>query len=279
MLNGSIDIHARWGSLDFAGIERSLQAIFGTRPLTLLHAQGNLIWTDGEAVYKLTDPKVCKRAQTSLVAVQAILAVDATFPTIPPLSEEVIDLDLGPLGRWAVTIWEYREAFPFSPGPEDTHSYRYLGETLRRLHKIVIPGLSRHDPLQWTAERVKHLSSVRGMTHLEDHVASLSQRYADLFSADEDVTVHGDMHWHQTVMTTGGEILLLDFENAALGHPSVDLFPSGGWIRRTGFPSAAQMAALKVGYGDEWVSQTPAQQALSVEIADFAIETWRLNSS
>lgn len=274
----AVAVAKRWAALDLSAFARQVSNSLGLPRLTLIHAQGNLIFTDGGLAYKFTFPQFRKRSETSLHVVQRIVEMDSTFPTLPPVSTVPLDVDLGHLGSWILTTWEYREVSPFVPGSDDLDSYFYLGETIRRIHNLSIPGLSRHDPLQWTRDRVQHLADNHGRKDLADTVARLSEEQEKLFPATHDVTVHGDVHWHQTVQTEDGRVLLLDFENAALGHPSVDVFPSGGWVRRTGQPSAAQMNALRQGYGDPWVALTPAQEELSREIAEFSILTWRLEN-
>lgn len=269
-------VHPRWDGCDLERLGVDLQKRLSSSPLRLLHAWGSVLWTDSFTVCKLTRPRSGVPARGSLRAVGELLRVDPLFPTLAPLSFDALPVRLGESGEWLLTRWPYRSLAPVPQPPADVHYYRELGVILRRLHEVRVPGLTRHDPLEWARSRVTELALVGDVSTLRAQVAALAARHTAAYPSDCDVTVHGDVHWGQVALDETGRMLLLDLDTLAVGHPSVDCVPSAGWLRRTGAPPTDHLDALREGYGEPWPLLSPEQVAVSTDIAVFSQLTWRL---
>lgn len=272
-----IPTHPQWAGLHLPDVLASFAARKDTSRVTLLHAWGNVVLTDGTTVWKLTTLEVAHRTAATLSTLAAIRSTDPDFPTIWPTSWDVDTVDLGPSGQWVCTQWPYVASLPRSTvgHPPD---YRWLGQTLSRLHRLPYPGdIPRHDPLQWTAVRLTRLAD-RGVDvqHLMSRLRHCTQKWHAAFPQVGDTLIHGDVHWDQVVRTHDGSLLLLDFENAARGPAAVDLVPSAGWLRRHGSPGRRQVAGVMHGYGRRWPHVTPAQQQVMQQVAELSLHTWHL---
>jgi len=267
-------IHPQWLGLDLHALGLLLSEHLSSGPLSLIHAHSNLIWKDnGDLVYKLTPHRARRRCEANLRVVTEIFLQEPSFPTIHPASMEVFYLDFGEHDRWALTIWDYIPLTPLIPDRNETAIYRTVGKILSDFHYMGIEVSNRHDALQWAESRAH---SIQDNASLFDEIAELRHRYEEVFSGEPDATLHGDFHWHQTALDTSGRLLLLDFENAAQGPAVHDLFPSAGWVKRTGVPTHKQILALREGYGDRWPESSEFQKRLLRDIRNFSRKTWDL---
>lgn len=268
-------IHPQWARVDLQSLGLELGEHLLSKRLLLIHAHSNLIWKDrdNDLVYKLTPYRARWRCEQNLRVVKEILLRDSAFPTVRPASMEVRDFDFQQNGRWVLTIWDYVPMSPCIPERDDVETYRMIGGLLSSFHHMGIKVPNHHDALQW-AESRSHL--IKGNASLLEEIAELRKRYEDIFSGEPTVTIHGDFHWHQTARDSQGKLLLLDFENVARGPAMHDLFPSAGWIKRTGSPTRKQMLALRSGYGHRWPRFSKSQEQLLLDIRDFSQKTWSL---
>lgn len=268
-------VHPKWNGIGLQETGQALEEYVGGGPLRLIHAHGNLIWADDDTAYKLTEKSNRRQAQVSLDVANTLLRAFESFPTVRPTVTTVQDIHLED-DDWILTTWEYRQLRHFEPSHSDTECYYSLGQLLSLVHSLRLTSLPRHDPFLWAESRVNQLIRRGEGDGLSAELALLRLRREELFDLSHDVVLHGDVHWHQTALDESGSLVLLDFEHAAMGHPSVDLQPSAGWLKRTGVPTEQQMAAFREGYGPAWREPTPAQRVLNADIAAFSQRTWQL---
>lgn len=269
-----IKIHPRWANIDFSDLRGNIRSYFKNPKLNLLHAAGNLIWSDGKTIYRLSHINSESKCINNLLTVSALLQTHPQFPTPAPLIDSVSEIDLGDQGKWLMTAWEVHN-FVATPLSKDKNSYHELGILLHVLHSTPMEHLEQYNPLQWAASRISALKNHHRFDELMIQHNKLQEQFKAVFEKDTNVSLHGDIHWEQVVKDTEGKMWLLDFENAAYGHPSVDLIPSAGWIRRSGEPTVSQIRALYEGYGGI-PDLTLEQKAVNLAIRDFSLMTWHL---
>jgi len=267
-------VHPRWEHINITHITSALRSHLNTKTLQLIHAQNNLIWTDGKTIYKLTTPDNKTQSQINLTTAIALLKQHPSYPTPKPLTTKPIVLNLHKHGQWIMTTWKHEHFQPHTPQPPtDLNSYHQLGQLLQQLHNTPIPGLHIYNPLQWAEKRVHQINT----SELHAEFTTLQNQYHKTFNPNQTphVSLHGDIHWHQTAIDDNGTLWLMDFENSALGPPQIDLTPTAGWIRRTGTPNPEQLQSLHQGYGTA-PNLTAEQIATQRAIADFSLKTWHI---
>jgi Ser/Thr protein kinase RdoA (MazF antagonist) len=192
---------------------------------------------------------------------------------------------VGLAGVWATLATSYVAGTPPRPG---TDGMRLLGEALGRLHALdssTFAGPARHPEAAVPAalgrlEAVQSLIPADQRRLLEQFQAVLLavQQRAHLLPA---AMVHGDPGPGNAIRTAPGQVTLINWENAGLGMPLLDLGycllechldagPPGGqpaaWHIE---PDEARIAALAAGYS-RWRRLEPAEQDMLLEGIRFA---------
>jgi len=214
-------------------------------------------------------------------------------PEVPaglPAREVAVSEELGRLGVPAVaaieaapavthgcqvTLWRWEEHLAIDPPGRA----RELGSLLRTLHSAGRPNLDlpRWDGLELIARHLGVVEStgrldpgdLRLLTTRRDELAS---RWGTVTSAEEEVAVHGDLHFGNVLLSPRG-LLLADLETFSLGPPEVDLVPVMVSVRRFGM-SPQVLDDFLAGYG--WTPGTEDRERLGVacEIRALLTTTW-----
>lgn len=169
---------------------------------------------------------------------------------------------------------------------EETTIYEWLGSTVGMLHNVTnikTLKLPKYDPLRWTNQRIRKLTDLRyPQSRQLQCEAHRIKRTLDIFMADlPRVLLHGDIHLDNIAVNTDtGDYVLTDYESACIGPAIGDLYPSAGWIKRTGMPTKTQMDAYRQAYigqsfTDPWETNEEVFHVLDT-IRSLSQLTWRL---
>ncbi len=117
---------------------------------------------------------------------------------------------------------------------------RDLGVLLRRLHSLPAPAfeLPRWSPLEDVRERIADAEELSGADRefLEERVAALEVRLADLPTVLPEGVVHGDAHLGNLIPSPDGPVIC-DFDSTSVGPREWDLSTLPVGVARFGHPS------------------------------------------
>jgi hypothetical protein len=105
---------------------------------------------------------------------------------------------------------------------------------------------------------------------LETHCADLTAQFKDLEFALPQGPIHGDAHT-KNLLTDHGQVVLIDFEAAAIGPREWDLLPTSIAVQRYGLPEE-QYQEFAAAYGFD-VRSWPGYSVLR-EIRELTMTTW-----
>lgn len=140
-----------------------------------------------------------------------------------------------------------------------------IGMRLRQLHELDTSELSFH---RFSASQADRLNR-----RLHKHFRGLSLRSSLL---------HGDITWSNTVLNDSDQIVLIDFEEAGLGHPLVDLSIAAVeccWNEFGADGLEAAISKLALGYDDPAITDMllvgdPETGISACELAAEELLTW-----
>lgn len=236
-------MHPRWAGVDLHQLQAAVAELAG-RPVRRIHAWTNVLFDDGDRVWRCgTDPDAARRN----VAV-ARWCVTQRIPTLPGPASDACDVtSLAVAGRaWTVTCWPRVTVDPVEAGTLDWVAF---GQLLATIHATAPPdGLTaRYDPLQWTRRRIAAAADTGAARRFAAEADALQARLDELAAGEPAVFLHGDVHLDNLGLVDG-TLVVFDWETAAAGPAVGDLWPSAGWVKRTGTPTPAQHADLLAGY-------------------------------
>lgn len=174
-----------------------------------------------------------------------------------------------------VTFWEYVAQSSVKPTYED------LGRLLRALHDLPAPrGIKfpRYDPLAATGQRIEAAAwlAEEDREFLYRRRDELVQRCRDLALPSPVVPIHGDAHVQNLLRRRSGEVVVIDLEAFALGHPEWDLAVVGTEFASCGWSTPQQYAAFVDAYGLD----VTASEGFPVlrDVQEFKMTTWLMQN-
>lgn len=261
-------VHPRWDCVDLDAVAAAVAAAVGL-PVRRVHAWSNLVFDDGDRVHRVgTDD-----FSASLCVNVARHVAAAGVPTLPAPDPAVTELAAA--GRtWYLSHWPRVEITRVEP---DTLPYDRLGKLLAALHSVPVPAdLPRWDPLRWTRARLSSVQDRTTRARLTRETGLLTNRVSHASESEPTVLLHGDVHLDNLGFHEG-ELVLFDFESASVGPRVGDLWPSAGWVKRTGRPSPEQLARMLSAYEANAVRvDTHRWTGLLDAVAELSTCTWEL---
>jgi aminoglycoside phosphotransferase (APT) family kinase protein len=242
-----------------------------------LDASGAELLRLGEnAMYRLHhDPVVVRIARTRayLPDVEKEVAVARWLDSVGVPAVRLTKHSRQPLlvADTVITFWEF---VPESTAPATVGD---LARLLRQLHSLPVPDgvpLQPLDPFHRIPERIR---GARGI-HSDDR-AMLWDRYEDLNDRYHTVqfelptaVIHGDANIGNVIHHIDGRVLLLDFDNFAIGPPEWDLTLTATYYSNFRWHSEAEYRQFSDVYGYD-VMQLPGYPVLR-DLRELHMLSW-----
>jgi aminoglycoside phosphotransferase (APT) family kinase protein len=262
-------VHPRWHDVDLDDLRRAVADLAG-RPVRRIHAWSNVVFDDGELVWR-AGPDAATARRAALVHRHC---ADRGVPTLPPPDPGVVPLTAA--GRtWYLVTGPHVELTGIDP---DSLDWDELGRLLATVHHVAPPRdlVGSYDPLVWTRSRLEHIADDTVRDALAVEVEDLSRRLTELAVGTPGTLLHGDVHL-DNLAVHDGRLVIYDWESASVGPPAGDLWPSAGWIKRTGRPTVAQLDAMWAGYRElAGAFDLGRWPPLLDAVADVSARTWEL---
>ena len=215
----------------------------------LLHRHSNavvLLPSAGWVLRIASAPDVLSRIAASVRLTRRLAENGFTWCVVPA--------DVGPqpfveMGR-VVSVWNRVPAVPGAvPGGAA------LGRLLRELHAQAVPrvGLTRFDApfadLLTAVERADGVLSPAQAAWLRTRISGLHREWSRIPFSRPWRLIHGDAHPNNAMLTRTGDVVMGDWDHAAIGPREWDLAQVHYTHRRFRHPSAAELDAFAEGYG------------------------------
>lgn len=199
------------------------------------------------ALYRLDDTPVVVRIGRSPSAARKEVEVarwlaGAQFPAARLMS--IVEEQPLQVAGVVVTFWRFIES---ACAPVETLD---LAVMLRRLHTLPVPADLELPPFQPMPKVEARLRQLPSGAHTADDIAFLRSRHKQLTAEYEGLTfelprgpIHGDAHTGNLMRASDGEVLLIDFEDFAVGPREWDLsvlatrYDAFGWASKREYDS------------------------------------------
>jgi Ser/Thr protein kinase RdoA (MazF antagonist) len=247
----------------------------GLRP-----AGAELLRLGENAIYALPSQAVVVRvARSDTADVQARVAkelavaqwlVSHGFPALRPRDD--LPQPVHAEGR-LITFWEYVPPSPVEPTVTD------LASLLRDLHALPAPHFAVPvlDPFPVMRDRLRiaHGVKQRDVDFLTEACARAEAAFATIMDQNPSGVIHGDAH-RGNLLAHGDRILLIDYEDVALGPRAWDLVPTATAVDRFGLPPTDYEAFCR-SYGQD-VTKCDEYSALRT-IRELFMVTWLMQNA
>jgi Ser/Thr protein kinase RdoA (MazF antagonist) len=211
-----------------------------------LHSNAIFVLPSAGLVIRIaTNPAAIARVAESLRVTRWLSA--RRFPCVVPaqVGGQPLVID-----GFAVSVWQYVPvAADASPGIAE------LGLLLRILHDGPLPPeppAELVDPFDSVASAIEDVPSAlssRDHEWLDKRIAELRQLWQTIEYPHTPCMIHGDAHPGNLIRTTGGRVILGDWDHVATGPREWDLAQVHYFRRRFGEPSAADVDIFAEAYG------------------------------
>ncbi|RKT51887.1 aminoglycoside phosphotransferase family protein [Saccharothrix australiensis] len=209
-------------------------------PLGLAHRDARLVKFTSNAVFDLPGDRVVVRIVGSMALrhrAEKVVRVARWLAAHDVPAVRLVEEFPQPLavGGHLATIWH---TVPSDGPPVDG---RDLGELLRRIHALPEPPfrLPRWSPLDDVRKRIADAEELSDpdRAFLEERLALLESRVADLATALPEGVLHGDAHLGNLIPSPDGPVIC-DFDSTSVGPREWDLSTLPVGVARFGHPAA-----------------------------------------
>lgn len=181
------------------------------------------------------------------------------------------------IGGARLSVMEWLDGASGSDAPLNERGWRAFGQLLAALHTLPVEGEVRavvpredFDPSRWadhfervdaeldavpSGEKARRLAELwhphrAELREAHQHTRSLAERLRSRGGLPRYVPCHGDPHLGNLVLTDGGHLALIDFDDAVLAPPERDLmFVLGGGVLADLAATGRQQTWFMEGYG------------------------------
>lgn len=216
------------------------------RPIPWVSSENEIVLIpSGGVVARVTDLRHLARMRRELQVARFL--DEAGIPAVQPAPEPPSP-QLTVLGDRVITWWTYVDG--------ERPTLLQVAAALKQLHRVQLPvaqfvHLPRLDPCATMRRRAQGASSLpdADSAAYARYVAALAERWeASSLARAPEALLHGDPHQDNAIVAADGRVLLLDFEDVALGPALYDLRAPIARVRMGNLPEP-ELAEFFTAYG------------------------------